>query len=142
MPRLRRLLEVPRDREDTRVHVTVVEGTEQGRAHVEVTRRATRAEVDDLGVLDVAGLGVGDLDTLSTVGSAGVLRGVEGNDVLRVGVGPATSAESDGVVGGGTGAATLGGSGLSNAGKGEDSGDREEGLDGNHFELCVFGVCW
>jgi hypothetical protein len=50
--------------------------------------------------------------------------------------------ESDGVVGGGTGAGTLGGSGLSNAGQGEDSGDREEGLDGNHFELCVFGVCW
>jgi hypothetical protein len=131
------LLEVPGDREDTGVQVTVVELAEQGRAHVEGTGSATRAKIDNLGARDGASLGVGDLDVLATVCTVRVLRGVHSDDHFGVAVGPATSAESDGVVGGGTGAATLGGSGLSNAGKGEDSGDREEGLDGNHFECCV-----
>lgn len=106
--------EVPRDGEDTLVEVVVVEGTEESRGHVKITIIATRAQVNDLSdfliavLLDVSGeknddgksktyLLVGDADGLATVviGVEGVLRRVEGDDELFVGVLPATGTDAD-----------------------------------------------
>lgn len=106
--------EVPRDGEDTLVEVVVVEGTEESRGHIKITIIATRAQVNDLSdfliavLLDVSGekngdgksktyLLVGDADGLATVviGVEGVLRRVEGDDELFVGVLPATGTDTD-----------------------------------------------
>lgn len=106
--------EVPRDGEDTLVEVVVVEGTEESRGHVKITIIATRTQVNDLSdfliavLSDVSGeknddgksktyLLVGDADGLATVviGVEGVLRRVEGDDELFVGVLPATGTDTD-----------------------------------------------
>lgn len=77
------LVEVPRDGEDTVVSVTVVEGLEERRAHVERAVSATGAQVDNGSRLTVTVLVVGDFDLLATLAFL-VLGLVHGYHKLRV----------------------------------------------------------
>jgi hypothetical protein len=93
---------VPRDGEDTLVHVAVGELGEEGRGHVEGAVGAAGALVGDVGLGGVAVLLVGDGEPLAAVGAVlgGVLGRVESDDEVAVRVGPAAGAEADGEVGG------------------------------------------
>ncbi len=88
--RLVPLEEVPGHLEDTLVHVTVGEVREQRRRHVEGSRSATRALVGDGSDGGLAGGGVGDLQSLTTVTAiVGLVLGlVKSDNEVRVGVGP------------------------------------------------------
>jgi hypothetical protein len=137
--RLSPLEEVPRHLEDTLVHVSVGQITEKSRAHIETSVGTPGAHIGDGGDGGLASGWVGDLQTLTTVRTVVclILSLVEGDDEVRVGVRPSTGTETDGEVGGlaGVGDSLLERSrgGVDEASDGENRGDGEEGLDGNHF---------
>lgn len=122
---------IPGDGDDASVHVSIVEGGEEGSGQVEVSPSAARAEIGDLSGLGVSGLVVGDGDVGATIGLA-VLSLVDGNDKVRTRVGPSTSSQTSSVVCGSTGRITFdmlersGGDSTDHSEKGEEVG-------GDHF---------